>query len=99
MVSLLSLRRKEDLREIGMQTPMIHINLKRYIKYEVVITIRKKGKSLIVRPRKDEIGHLKPIPSCVLKEEILTGTVVDEYHDHNADPVEHERKGDKKMMK
>jgi hypothetical protein len=28
MVSLLSLRRREDLREIGMQTPMIHMNLK-----------------------------------------------------------------------
>ena len=54
---------------------------------------------MVIIPREDEIGHLKPIPSGVLKEEILSGPVVDEYHDHNADPIEHERKGDKRMMK
>lgn len=46
---------------------------------------KKKKKEIGGIPREDEICHLEPIPCRVFEEEILAGTVVDEYHDHNAD--------------
>jgi hypothetical protein len=39
----------------------------------------------IYKPREDDIGQLKSVPSGVLEDEILTGTVADEDHEHNGD--------------
>lgn len=44
-------------------------------------------------PREDDISQLKSVPSGVLEDEILTGTVVDEDHEHNGDSTQKENGG------
>ena len=80
----LCLRRIEDLIDMGIQKPMIHINL---IKKRRSMLNNHNFKSAHFSPWKSQISYIKSIPCSVFKEVISSTLVVDKYHQGNGYPT------------
>ena len=99
---LVSFLLNEERSDIGIHTPIIHMNLSmgvhicKLVNYENVCTFLSDTNlnnnlayfmlMVTVLPWKHEIGDQKAVPSRVLQEPISASTIVHKHHDDNTDP-------------